>query len=566
MSRSKQNYDQLVGDDGNYKIKFDAQGRIATAIDPSILSSGPEGPVGPEGPQGEKGPQGQKGELTTAYHPKDSVANVAALPTTGNEDGDVRLTEDTQEFHVWGGTSWANAGSVVPVKGEAGEFVVGDKGDMGPLGSKGQQGDKGEVGLTGPQGFPGNKGQGGETGAKGAPGVKGLDADMSLVYTKGESNTRFLQKTGGVVDGLLDIDIDDETIGLRLRGGFAMKMKGETIGGQNLFYSSSAANSVSYSGISTSDEHLVNKLYVDQAIANLDLSGVLTQTTADNRYLKLSGGTVTGTVISNPSSGASFSTNGFMFAGQAYKLAENGTINHDNKEKIRITNSGVTICDPSAENSTKTQGLSLEGNVSSGSYLLKTDHPQSGYDRINYHGLVDTATSLVNKSYVDTAIANNVTTSEMNSTIASSLTNYATQADLEAAAPVGSDVLPPVVVNDVTFAVDGGTTGSGPTSATSGPPVGQLYGYNDTIVNKFLGNWTSIKIHEDSFLEPPVSNTTEANENRIFEFYDKNTSILAYKFVAKSVTKYGSWWLIEKRFKMIAVGQATGQITRGVLF
>ena len=129
MSRSKQNYDKLVKKDGNYVLNFDQLGRITTAIAPEVLTDGPEGPQGEQGPQGEKGEQGVKGDTTSAYHPKDAVANVAALPTEDNEAGDVRMTIDTQEFHVWGGSSWTNAGSIVPVKG-----------DVGPVGPKGEQG------------------------------------------------------------------------------------------------------------------------------------------------------------------------------------------------------------------------------------------------------------------------------------------------------------------------------------------------------------------------------------------------------------------------------------------
>ena len=696
MSRSKQNYDQLVGDDGNYKIKFDSLGRIATAIDPLVLAEGPGGPQGPEGPEGPVGPQGEKGDATSAYHAKDSVANVAALPTTGNEEGDVRLTENTQEFHVWGGTSWANAGSVVPVKGDTGP--EGEKGGVGPLGSKGQQGETGDVGPQGPQGFLGNKGEPGEEGLKGEPGVNGQNADMTTIYTKGEADDRFLKKSGDVMSGMLDINTGGTSTALRVAGGFSIKAKGEALSGDEIFYSNREDNSVSYDGISTDDKHLVNKSYVDQAIANADpdLSGVLSQTNADNRYLQLSGGTATGPITVNLATGQpAFETNSSIFIGQALRLAENGTINHDNKEKIRITQSGVTIVDPSAENTTKTQGFSVEGNVTSGSFLLKTDHPQSGYDRINYYGLVDTATSLVTKSYVDTSInaipqnipitgtlsgspisgdialgagvninvegngaginilsgywgglkynndlqfewggqgiksaadinmkagaigANNddsvaedqyanttgtwdttfqghgihwlkapnhkydattkeyvdnavanipsdgVSTAEMNTAISLSLSNYATLADLESAAPVGDEVLAPVLLPGVYFKAGSGSL----TSTSQGPNVNELFGYYDGEANEWIGNWQAIKLHKDTFEGLPPGNTTENQENRIIEFYDRNSGNLLLKFVMKYVQSYGNYITIGRRYKMIAnAGQATNQYVRGVAF
>ena len=565
MSRSKQNYDNLVKRDGSYALDFDNLGRIKTAISPEVLSLGPKGDQGEDGPQGEKGEQGIKGDTTSAYFPKDAVANAAALPTTGNVAGDVRMTTDTQEFHVWGGSSWTNAGSIVPVKG--------DKGEIGPEGYKGEIGEKGSTGLQGEKGTTGDKGEVGPKGAvgeRGEKGIKGNDVNPSLFFDKGETDGRYTKKEGDTMTGRLDIDLaDEDAAGLRLRGGFAMKMKGETIGGENLFYSDSTLNSVSYSGIVTNDEHIANKKYVDDVLAaqTPDLSGYYTSSQSDNLFVKLAGGKMTGKLVINTSETSALATDKSIYVGIALRMAEGGTINHDGKPKIKITESGVTIIDVSAENPIKTQGLTLEGYTQNGSgSLLRAHHPSSGFDAVYYYGSVDEGFHIANKGYVDGAITNATTDLVTSAQQAVALAGYATVADLEAAAPQGNEILPPVVVNDLVFASGGGVQGNGPTSSTSGPPVGQMYGYNGNNVNTYLGNWTTVKIHHDSFLEPPAGNTTEANENRIFEFYNKSNNVLAYKIVAKSVTKYGSWWLIEKRFKMIAVGQATGQLTRGVLF
>ena len=568
MSRSKQNYDNLVKKDGTYALDFDNVGRIRTAIAPEVLSDGPEGPRGEQGPQGEKGEQGVKGDTTSAYHAKDAVANAAALPTDGNEPGDVRLATDTQEFYVWGGSSWTNAGSIVPVKGDVGP--VGPKGEQGSAGLQGSTGLQGEKGNVGAKGEVGSEGAKGEIGEKGGVGQKGADVNPSNFFDKGETDTRYLQKGGDTMTGRLDINMADETDeGLRLLGGFAMKMKGETIGGQNLFYSDSSDNSVSYTGIVTSDDHVTNKKYVDDVLAAQvpDLSGYYTETQSDNLFVKLAGGVMTGKLTINSPEYVGMVTDKSIYVGGDVRMSDGGCISRDAKQKIRITSEGVVIVDVSEENASKTRGLTLEGYTANGNGdLLRAHHPSSGYDAIYYYGSVDEGFHLTNKGYVDGAISTAVVNYVTQAQVTSTLSGYATQADLEAAAPQGNEVLPPVVVNDLTFANNGGSTGSGATSANDGPPVGQLYGFYNSGVNKFLGNWTSIKIHHDSFLEPPATNTTEANENRVFEFYDKSNNVLAYKFVAKSVTKYGNWWLIERRFKMIAVGSATGQITRGVLF
>ena len=57
--------------------------------------------------------------LSTPLDLKPHVANAAALPTTGNSDGDMRITVDDGKTHVWHGGVWTNIGAqpagVVPV-------------------------------------------------------------------------------------------------------------------------------------------------------------------------------------------------------------------------------------------------------------------------------------------------------------------------------------------------------------------------------------------------------------------------------------------------------------------
>lgn len=38
------------------------------------------------------------------------VANAAALPTNGNQIGDVRVTLDSFDIYIWSGSAWVLAG------------------------------------------------------------------------------------------------------------------------------------------------------------------------------------------------------------------------------------------------------------------------------------------------------------------------------------------------------------------------------------------------------------------------------------------------------------------------
>ena len=69
---------------------------------------------------------------------KGTVANHAALPTTGNALGDLYITADTGHGWSWTGTTWIDVGP-----------IQGPKGDTGNTGATGQQGN---TGLTGPKG------------------------------------------------------------------------------------------------------------------------------------------------------------------------------------------------------------------------------------------------------------------------------------------------------------------------------------------------------------------------------------------------------------------------------
>jgi hypothetical protein len=102
-------------------------------------------------------------------------------------------------------------------------------------------------------------------------------------HQAGTTDERYVNINGDTMTSRLDIVMPtDGPAALRIKGGFAMKRAGEDINGENLFYSASASNIVSYTGEITEDEHITNKKYVDDAASAVsgDLSA-LTATVSD---------------------------------------------------------------------------------------------------------------------------------------------------------------------------------------------------------------------------------------------------------------------------------------------
>lgn len=77
-------------------------------------------------------PKGDKGDQGTGVNIKGTVPNSGALPTTGNEPGDMWIASDTGHGWTWDGDSWVDAG---PIQGP-----VGPEGPQGPQGVQGAQG------------------------------------------------------------------------------------------------------------------------------------------------------------------------------------------------------------------------------------------------------------------------------------------------------------------------------------------------------------------------------------------------------------------------------------------
>ena len=115
---------------------------------PVIGSQGPEGIQGPTGATGATGPQGiqglrgfpgpqgiqgfigPKGERGATIAIKGSVANAAALPSTGNVDTDAYMTLNDGHLHIYGNGQWNDIG-----------VIKGDTGIQGPAGAKGDIGE-----------------------------------------------------------------------------------------------------------------------------------------------------------------------------------------------------------------------------------------------------------------------------------------------------------------------------------------------------------------------------------------------------------------------------------------
>jgi hypothetical protein len=137
------------------------------------MAPGPPGPPGPagapgtngtNGTNGAPGPAGPQGEPGTGFQVKGSVPNEAALPPTGNTNGDVWIDDSTGKGWVWDGTAWV-------------AFDLGATGPEGPAGPAGSQGPEGPAGPTGPQGLQGTQGPQGSTGSPGNTGPQGLQGN-----------------------------------------------------------------------------------------------------------------------------------------------------------------------------------------------------------------------------------------------------------------------------------------------------------------------------------------------------------------------------------------------------
>lgn len=182
--------DKLVGSDAedsnitkNYRIA-DLANYIGTSNTGAQGPAGPAGPTGTPGTNGSNGSngsngapgapgsngaQGAPGADGTSISILGTVANCAALPTTGNTTGDLYILDAADggcsygagaegDGYVWtAGNTWLNIG---PLRGPQGiqgpDGADGSDGAAGAAGADGSDGAPGAAGAQGPQGIQGS--------------------------------------------------------------------------------------------------------------------------------------------------------------------------------------------------------------------------------------------------------------------------------------------------------------------------------------------------------------------------------------------------------------------------
>ena len=119
---------------------------------PGSTVPGPTGPRGSIGFQGVTGPTGAAGLDGSGISILGQVANIAALPSTGNSATDAYLVESENEIYVWdvADSEWFSLGP-----------LTGPTGPTGPTGARGADSSvQGPTGPTGPTGSTGPAGPG----------------------------------------------------------------------------------------------------------------------------------------------------------------------------------------------------------------------------------------------------------------------------------------------------------------------------------------------------------------------------------------------------------------------
>ena len=107
-----------------------------------------------------------------------SVANVGALPSSGNTQGDAYINQTDDSLWIYDGSGFVSGGSIQGPAGAQGiQGLEGPQGPQGLGGANGADGDKGDKGDTGSQGLQGIQGVTGSTGPGGAQGPIGLTGD-----------------------------------------------------------------------------------------------------------------------------------------------------------------------------------------------------------------------------------------------------------------------------------------------------------------------------------------------------------------------------------------------------
>jgi hypothetical protein len=148
---------------------------------PGSTVPGPTGPRGSIGFQGIQGPTGANGLDGSGISILGQVANIAALPLTGNSTSDAYLVESENEIYVWdvAESEWFSLGP-----------LVGPTGPTGPTGVRGADSTvEGPAGPTGP------------TGATGAIGVGYDGVTIAIAGYSGNTLSGTLNKSSAIIVG-----------------------------------------------------------------------------------------------------------------------------------------------------------------------------------------------------------------------------------------------------------------------------------------------------------------------------------------------------------------------------
>ena len=186
------------GSDGAQGVPGNAGAAGADGSDGTNGDPGATGSTGPAGSTGSTGSQGAAGADGTSINILGTVANCAALPTTGNTTGDLYILDAADgtcsggagaegDGYVWtAGNTWLNIG---PLRGPQGiQGVAGSQGlqgSIGAAGADGNDGDNGSNGDNGAQGTQGVQGIKGDTGSQGAVGSQGIQGIQGIQGLQG---------------------------------------------------------------------------------------------------------------------------------------------------------------------------------------------------------------------------------------------------------------------------------------------------------------------------------------------------------------------------------------------
>jgi hypothetical protein len=359
--------------------------------------------VGPAGPQGEQGIPGVQGPAGLGIQFKGEVPTYADLPTTGQVQGDLWTVASPTPAHGWAWdatpSSWVDAGQIQGPQGIQG--VQGVAGSTGETGAVGPAGPIGPMGPEGPQGPAGADGSGSTYVLPAATDLRlgGVRVGSGLAVTAEGvlSSTvagNYLLKTGDVMNGALrfsqagvasyngsDVYMfwDGTFFRCKMPGGPQAWIAGND--GKVLFPNS--VPSCNFAPTATGD--LTNKAYVDGAISG------------STAFLKLSGGTMTGTITA-PTNVATltFGTTGYNVFGGSGGVA----VRLNNTNIATFTSANLTMNAPIV--TTSTAGAVQFG--SGGPTLGKSGTMIASSAPITVAAAPATANELANKAYVDSKV------------------------------------------------------------------------------------------------------------------------------------------------------------------